>query len=81
MELPVSSNARTLHPFIVMILHGRDSGLGEVKQHDITVHKLIMAAGRETEQVLIPLASSLPQVLLLLVRRIGDGVWFWEGVW
>ena len=86
MELPVSRSARTLLPFMVMTLHGQDSGFGEVKQHDITVQKLIMAAGRETEQVLIPLVSFpslLPQIhipqrilppalLLLLELRIVD---------
>ena len=85
MELPVSSRARTLTPLMVMILHGLDSGLGDVKQQDITVQKLIIAARRKTEQLLISLFSfpdSLPwirtprrillrELLLLLAQRIG----------
>ena len=69
MELPVSSSARTLFPFMVTTLQGRDSGFGEVKQQDITVQKLIMAARRETEQVLISLVSfpsPLPRTHILL---------------
>ena len=92
MELPVSSHARTLYPLIVITLQGRDSGLGDVKQHDITVQKLIIAARRETEKVLIPLASfPLLQIqihtshrillpVLLLELHIVVGVWIWEGV-
>ena len=71
MELPVSSRARTLTPFMIICLQGRDSGLGEVKQQERTVQKLIIDIGRETDQMFVSLLSfPFPLLLIHILQRI-----------